>query len=281
MTYEQAAPCRNQGAPPARLVEQVSNLLLSVISEDEDYLVKNGLSRTEFKHALPAAIEQIRGSWAANNSSSRAFVNQVMQTLTLRNVIARYDPPKYGHDTVYRVYLHDGKQIGLIQKGCPDGAHSSSNWARPAWADELYLWWLCDSLKYNPGEHIWKGVARVARKVRSEPENQLDGIIFFNSKCGTVDRPCPKATRATLANGDLFPPPCIYVFPHMDSQEPDLNWHGSITRRFPKVLLSAFDVDEGLLQSLIGYVGFRASGNSTLTEITSRFGRAKATSFRG
>lgn len=281
MGFEQAAPCRHQGAPPEILVNQVVDLLRSVIAQDDDYLRAHGLNRAEFERAFPAAVERIRGSWAANNQESRVFAYQIVEHLVATGAISNYDAPKYGRDTIYRLRLQDGTNVGLIQKGCPDGAHSSTNWQRPSWADELYLWWLCSSLKFEPGEHVWKGVSRVVKKVRAEPDNQLDGVIFFNSMCGTAERPCPKLNRVRIATGAMVPPPCVYVFPRWDSEQADLNWRGTTLRRFPEVLLSAFDVDSSSSKDQVGFVGFSTSGHSMRTEITARFGPGKATSARG
>lgn len=281
MGFEQAALCRHRGAPSDDLVNQVVNLLERVIANEDALLRANGVSREEFHRAFPAAIERIRGSWAASNKDRRDFAKQVIEHLAQSGVIRGYEIPKYGDSTIYRLLLNDGRQVGVIQKGCPDGAHSSTKWARPPWADELYLWWLCSSLKFEPGEHVWKGVARVRKKVRKEPDNQLDGVIFYNDLCGTAERPCPKARRVKTASGTELPPPCIYIFPAWKHAESDLNWRGTVTRRFPSVLLSAFGVEGEDWKNHVGYVGFRVSGTSVRTEITTRYGAAKASSVRG
>jgi hypothetical protein len=281
MSFDQAAPCRHQGAPSDDLVNQVVNLLERVIATDDALLRANGISPEEFHRAFPAAIERIRGRWAASNKSRREFAQQVIEHLAQTGVIQGYDIPKYGDSTIYRLRLHDGRQVGLIQKGCPDGAHSSTKWSRPTWADELYLWWLCSSRSSEPGEHVWKGVARVRNKVAQEPDNQLDGVIFYNALCGTAERPCPKARRVTTASGIELPPPCVYVFPAWKPGETDLNWRGTATRLFPEVLLSAFGVQSKDWQSYAGYVGFQVSGTTVRTEITTRYGAAKASSVRG
>jgi len=281
MSFEDAAPCRHRGAPSSDLVLQVVNLLQEVVAQDEAYLQSKGISLNEFNRAFPAAIEKIRGSWAASNKDRRDFALRTIEHLADSGVIRGYDTPKYGDSTIYRLELNDGKKIGIIQKGCPDGAHSSTKWERPPWADELYLWWLCSSLKLEPGEHIWKGVGRLQKKVAKEANNQLDGIIFYNDKCGSAERPCPKASRVITASGDELPPPCIYSFPTWKHGEDELNWHGSVTRQFPAVLLSAFGIGGDDWQNHVGHVGFKLSARKVRTEITTRFGAAKASSARG
>lgn len=281
MSFEKAAPCRHHGAPPEDLINQVVNLLMNDLAKDETYLNSKGIGVGEFERALPAAIESIRGSWAASNRDRREFAERVIKHLAYSKVIKGYDIPKYGDNTIYRLMLKDGKQVGVIQKGCPDGAHSSTKWERPSWADELYLWWLCSSLKSEPGEHIWKGVARVGKKVARETDNQLDGVIFFNGLCGSPERPCPKGPRVTTKDGLMLPPPCIYVFPTWKAEQSELNWRGDETRKFPSIFLSGFNIPCSELKNYVGFVGFRISGSSVRTEITTRFGPAKGSSVRG
>lgn len=279
---ENAAPCRHRGAPSEPLVEQVVGLLSSRLGRDRAYLEKHGLSPEEYAQALPAAVEKLRGRMAANNQRRRDFVEEVVNLLVETGVALHYQKPSYGDDTVYRLFLKSGSQVGLIQKGCPDGRHSSVAWSRPEWATELYLWWVCDSKTAEPGEHVWKGVTRVRGKVSASGEDQLDGLIFYNRMCGTADRPCPKMEHAVERNGLKLPPPCVYVFPHWDGGQTGLNWRGEIKRAFPAQLLSAFGISGAQAPNFIGHVGFRLAGmTTTTTEITSRYGVAKASTARG
>lgn len=105
MGFEQAAPCRHRGAPSDDLVNQVVNLLARVIARDDALLQSNGLSPEEFKRAFPAAIERIRGSWAASNRDRRDFAKQVIEHLAQSGVIQEYDIPKYSDSTIYRLLL--------------------------------------------------------------------------------------------------------------------------------------------------------------------------------
>jgi hypothetical protein len=279
---ESAAPCRHRGAPSEALVEQVVGLLSDKLGLDRTYLEKHGLAPEEYAQALPAAIEKLRGSMAANNKRRRDFVEEVVNLLVDTGAATHYQKPKYGDDTVYRLFLKDGIQVGLIQKGCPDGRHSSVAWSRPDWAKELYLWWVCDSKTAEPGEHIWKGVTRVRGKISTPGEDQLDGLIFYNRLCGTPDRPCPKMHHAVERNGVKLPPPCVYVLPHWETNQSNLNWRGETQRVFPALLLSAFGISPVQASNFIGHVGFRTSGaTTTSTEITSRYGVAKASTARG
>lgn len=281
MNYSQAAPCRHRGAPSDEMVSQVIRMLGTAIAEDRDYLAQHGLTPEEYVRALPAALESFRGSMAASNQLRRDFVLDIIGLLVETGAVESYQAPKYGEDTVYRLFLEGGKQVGVIQKGCPDGKHSSVAWGRPEWADELYLWWVCDSKAYDPGEHVWKGVNRIRGKVSVPGEDQLDGVIFYNQLCGTADRPCPKLNRAIQRNGRQMPPPCIYTFPKWEPGQNTLNWHGEAKRVFPAKLLGAFGISEAEVLNYTGYIGFRLSGASVATEVTSRYGTAKATTARG
>lgn len=282
MPFANAAPCRHRGAPREAVVEQVLRLLSSSLAADKAYLEAHGLTPEEYVHALPAAVERLRGRMAASNQKRRDFVEEVVGLLVDAGVVLRYQRPKYGDDTVYRLFMKGELQVGLIQKGCPDGKHSSVSWTRPAWADELYLWWVCDSKNAEPGEHIWKGVNRVRGKVSTPGEDQLDGLIFYNQLCGTPDRPCPKLEHAVERNGLKLPPPCIYIFPRWESGRSNLNWRGEVQRAFPPQLLSAFGIPEAQATNFTGHVGFRLSGATvTSTEVTSRYGTSKAATARG
>lgn len=281
LPFANAAPCRHRGAPRPEVVEHVLKLLSS-LAKDQGYLASHGLTGDEYSHALPLAVEKLRGRMAASNQERRDFVEEIVSVLVDLGVVLRYKKPTYGKDTVYRLFMSGGMQVGLIQKGCPDGKHSSVAWSRPDWADELYLWWVCDSKNLEPGEHVWKGVNRVRGKVSAAGEDQLDGLIFYNQLCGTPDRPCPKMEHAIERNGIKLPPPCIYVFPRWDHSQSLLNWRGETQRVFPRQLLSAFGIEDAHVANFTGHIGFRLSGGEvTRTEVTSRYGASKATTAWG
>ena len=160
MAAEEAAPCRHRGSPPEEVVTQVVELI-QAIGEDEAYLYARGLSSEEFQMALPTAIEQMRGRLSASNKERRDFLVHVFDHLVASNAIASYAQPTYGKDTVYRLEVPEIGDVAIVQKGCPDGTHSSVAWNVPDWAVETYLWWLCPSLKNHPGWHVSAGVKRL------------------------------------------------------------------------------------------------------------------------
>lgn len=284
MGSETAAPCRHPGAPP----EEVINLVIDAVramAADDAFLKRQGLTAQDFELALPAAIQRIRGSAAAGNSVRRNFLTAVFRRMAADGVIEKFDVPEYGDDTIYRLHVNGIGSVAIIQKGCPDGAHSSVNWSAPEWADETYLWWLCDSIQYEPGEHISKGVNRLRNRFFSnEYSDAVDGIIFHNATCATPLRPCPKVALAIDIDGKKVPPPCIWVLPERTSLHAtapaDWNWQGSRIRRFPEVLMSAFGIDESTTALYTGYVGFSKSERGIRTTITSRYGPGRSTIFR-
>lgn len=284
MAAEEAAPCRHPGAPP----EDIINLVVGAVramAADTAFLQRQGLSPVDFELALPAAIQRIRGSAAASNASRRSFLATLLAWLVEKNAIASFDKPDYGEDTVYRLEVPAVGSVAIIQKGCPDGAHSSVNWTAPEWASETYLWWLCDSLQYEPGEHVAKGVNRLRNRFfSSEYVDAVDGIIFHNALCGTAQRPCPKIALAADIGGQKVPPPCIWTMPSRvglaDVSHAEWNWQGDRKLLFPRVLLSAFGIKEATAPTYQGFVGFSRNDRGTRTTISSRFGPGRSTTFR-
>ncbi|MBK6734462.1 MAG: hypothetical protein IPG61_10290 [bacterium] len=195
MSAANGSPCRHCGAPPGEIIDHIVNLIHISLSENDSVLNGFGLTRDEYVSALPAAIERIRGRLAASNQDRRQFAETFLAFLRERGAISNYSAPARTSDTVYRIELGQSRTIALIQKGYPDGAHSSANWHRPAWADELYLWWICNSLQQHPGDHVWRGASRIKKKLASNPDDHLDGVIF-SVPCGTPQRPCPRQQRA-------------------------------------------------------------------------------------
>ena len=254
--------------------------IVASLANDAAYLAAKGLTSEEYRQALPAAIEQLRGSQAASNANRRHFLITLFEEMRQRGLISKFDMPRYGDDTVYRVSVDGLGDVAIIQKGCPDGAHSSVRWAVPDWAVETYLWWLCSSLTYEPGEHISKGVNRLRQRFFSEATDALDGVIFQNELCGTANRPCPKIDLAISINGSMVPPPCIYIMPVHQKEGTEWNWDGERNSRFPSVLLATFNISEAAAAAYIGYVGFQKRGGTMRSTIASPFGPGRSTIFR-
>lgn len=279
MGSEGAAPCRHAGAAPQSVIDRVSKVI-EELAREESFLAGRGLTPQEYTRGLPAAIESLRGSKAASSAEKRKFLTDIFQAMLARGLISRLALPDYGDDTVYRLTLDGFGDVAVIQKGCPDGAHSSVRWSAPSWARESYLWWLCSSLNSEPGEHVAKGVNRLRQRFLSAAPDTIDGVIFHNNLCGSPERPCPKMDRG-LDLGDLrTPPPCVYVMPNRQRGVEDWNWTGTQQRVFPPVLLSMFGIGPDAAPAFTGHVGFRRRGPATRTTITSRFGPGRTTSDR-
>ncbi|HDR9808132.1 TPA: hypothetical protein QDC55_005964 [Burkholderia cenocepacia] len=186
---------------------------------------------------------------------------------------------------MYRLHVAGFGDVAVIQKGCPDGAHSSLRWSVPEWATESYLWWLCPSLTHDPGTHIAKGVNRLKQKFianlsSGDRERMVDGVIFQNDLCGTPSRPCPKAERGITLDGARVPPPCVYILPSSASDGVESNWKGERRLEFPKILLALFAIEAEEALSYTGYVGFQRRGDALRLNISSRYGAGKSTTFR-
>ncbi len=280
MSAETAAPCRHAGSPPQAVIDRVAGLIQNLGSE-ASLIRRYGMTVEEFESALPAAIESMRGSASASNSDRRQFLTELLDAMARGGFIDGLETPKYGDDTVYRLRTPASGDIAVIQKGCPDGAHSSLRWSIPDWATETYLWWLCSSLSHEPGLHVAKGVNRLRQRFFSDIPGTLDGVIFHNQLCGSPHRMCPKASHSATEHGCRTPPPCIYVMPDREPFKGTWNWPGSRKRAFPPILLTYFGISPDEAHDFIGHIGFRRGPNGAVrTTITSRFGPGRSTTYR-
>ncbi|MFI9317950.1 hypothetical protein ACIG0B_32430 [Streptomyces althioticus] len=281
MGAEEAAPCRHAGAPPTDVVERISRLILSLGAE-EALLARHGITVEEFREALGPTIEKMRGSSSAGGGGGRKqFMRGMLRHLVSSGLVTRFEEPHHRDDTVYRLsILGMAEDVAIIQKGCPDGDHSSTRWSVPDWAGEAYLWWVCDSPKYEPGGHVHKGVQRLFKRFSDERPDQLAGVIFHNELCGGPRRLCPKREHAVTIDGRETPPPCVYVMPDRDPSVNEWNWNGGQKREFPNLLMKAFGIPEEQTAFFVGHVGYRVTGDKRKINIVSRYGLARTTSHR-
>lgn len=279
MATEDITPCRHLGAPPEAIVNSVSRVIES-LANDPAYLASKGLSVEEYTHALPAALEKMRGSQSASNADRRSFLVSFFNKMQERGQIKGFEMPRYGDDTVYRLAVPDVGNVAIIQKGCPDGQHSSVNWSRPDWATEAYLWWLCSSMASQPGLHVWKGVNRLRQRFFSSAPDTIDGVIFHNELCGTPSRPCPKSANAIEIDGRLVPPPCLYVMPDRVEDAGEWNWGGHREVLFPRMLFAMFDIPTGQSSSYTGHIGFKRRGTEVRSTVSCHFGSGRSTNYR-
>lgn len=279
MAAEDITPCRHLGAPPEAIVDSVSRVIEG-LARDSAYLATKGLSCEEYTQALPSAIEKMRGSQSASNAERRSFLASLFTKMQERGEVTRFEMPRYGDDTVYRLEVPTLGSVAIIQKGCPDGKHSSVSWSRPEWAKEAYLWWLCSSMAYQPGFHVWKGVNRLRQRFFSNAPDTIDGVIFHNELCGTPSRPCPKIGNAIEIDGKLVPPPCIYVMPEHADNGVEWNWDGRREVLFPRVLHAMFDIPDNQTSAYTGHVGFQRRGAVIRTNVSCHFGPGRSMNHR-
>ena len=279
MGAKEAAPCRHAGVPPQIVIDNVIQLIRN-LGADETNLRRYGLTSEEYRGALPAAIETMRGSMSASSGVKRSFLESLFRAMTEAGVISDVQIPTPGADTVYRLSVPGAGDVAVIQKGCPDGRHSSVSWSAPNWATETYLWWVCDSTRVEPGEHIKGGINRLRQRFFSNAPDTIDGVIFHSPLCGTPGRLCPKSTTGMTVAGVRAPAPCVYIMPERRDGSTEWNWDGTQERLFPAVLLSAFGVTPENVSSYTGYVGFQRRSGNLRTTITSRYGSGRTTTSR-
>lgn len=279
MDLNKFAPCKHSGAAPEDVVERVADLIVS-LGRKKDFLSSQGISQQEYESALHGALEKLRGSRSASNADRRQFLIAVLQQLLARGLINDLQSPAYGEDTVYRLRISRQRDIAIIQKGCPDGRHSSVAWSRPEWAFEAYLWWCCSSVSNEPGVHVWKGINRLRNRFFSDASDAIDGVIFHNELCGTPNRPCPKSALAVEIAGHFVPPPCLFVMPSRDEDSTEWNWEGTRKLEFPSLLFQLFGIHPERSGGHTGYVGFQRKGTMLRTNVTWNYGPGRSNSYR-
>ena len=98
----------------------------------------------------------------------------------------------------------------------PDG-NNTIIYERPPHAREFIIWSLCTNPGADPRHNAWSGIGRWLSADIIERTQQVDGVIIWDTVCGTVGRPCPKllqdSSRITAVAHYQLPPPCIYVLP--------------------------------------------------------------------
>lgn len=120
------------------------------------------------------------------------------------------------HD--FLVSLPDGTKAAISAKGCLDG-NNTNVFERPAGADEFVIWSICMSPGADPRRNAWSGLhTRLSAEIIIR-QQQVDGVVIWDWRCGTVSRPCPKLpidnprSRTTEVGPWFLTPPCIYLMP--------------------------------------------------------------------
>lgn len=228
-------------------------------AEAPELLEKHGIPAgpEEYSFIYRAAVESIRGTFSATMAEKRRFTEGILDHLRAADFIADWKPVGSARRQDYSVELSDGFRICIEAKGAGDGQNTNV-WDRPPWADEFIIWSQNPgSFGHHPGHGVWAALAsRLFPKILVERQN-VDAFIFFDGRCGSAQRPCPKqygisgplrkrVTGIPAEDGrDWLPPPSIFLMPRSvvhpeDNPNPPL--HSARTCRFAGVLLAAFGV---------------------------------------
>lgn len=204
-------PCIREAAFEAK-VEQIAGIL----KERSHEVAALGLTEDQFYDGgyFRAAIEKIRGQYAATMTDKRAFMRAVLNHLEGHGIDGwSHAENSDRHD--YTVSLTEGGTAVIEQKGCLDGNNVNIS-ERPPNADEFYIWGICT----NKGSDIAHGIRSAINRLTAEmiaTGKRVDGIVISDMMCGDTARPCPKLAaapnRATALNQFNLPPPCLYLFP--------------------------------------------------------------------
>lgn len=280
-------PCDHTFDPSS--INSVKNLLINLASSHPQVLNSIGVSASDYPIALRAAVESMRGQASANMTSKRKFIEAILdygvkmhefRSWNFRGTVNRYD---------YEVELTNNKRVGIEAKGCPDG-NNITIWNRPSWAQEFVIWSLCpESMVKPPGKGVWSGIGRLFNDLIDTKHQIVDALIFWDGRCGSPQRVCPKIQGANglrskttdipsqSGKNDWLPPPCIFMLP---GTVPDVRHNPRPAVQtvknceFAEVLLRLFNVAPGLQAAAVHDAGVEVRNSATGVErkvtVTSR-----------
>jgi hypothetical protein len=222
----------------------------------------HGLSENEFYNSglFRGAIERIKGQYSATLSAKREFVQHILNYMEDRRFTSGWEASSHANRHDYSVRLPSGKVAVIDLKGCLDG-NNTNIFERPQHADEFIIWSVCTNTAADPRHNVWSGIhTRLSAEIITR-EQRVDGLLVWDMVCGTVGRPCPKASaneqrsRLTEVGPFKVPPPCIYVFP---TEIPRLSVPANAqAQSLDRVqLLAAFNNCFGGMPQEVNYVDF-------------------------
>ncbi len=189
----------------AERLKTASHTLMPEIPEEEFY--KSGLLR--------GAVEHMRGQYSATMSSKRDFAKLVLNHLEDRGLISGWEPAGSQNRYDYEVRLLSGRIAAIELKGCLDG-NNTTIFERPARAHEFVIWSVCTNPNAVPEKNAWSGIhTRLSAEIIFR-KVCVDGLIIWDTMCGSEARPCPKVsstTNRTDVGQHSLPPPCLYLLP--------------------------------------------------------------------
>lgn len=271
-------PCRH--AEIRESVDRVKGILQELPVLAPDLLSSRGVAPDDYPALLSAAVESLRGTASATTTDKSRFIRAVLDYAKSRDLIKGHTFTGAGARQDHRVELLDGTLVAVEAKGCPDG-NNMNIWDRPGWAQEFIVWSQCpESLVNQPGRGVWSGLGtRLLPKVAAE-RHVVDAMIFFDGRCGSNERRCPKAygvtgplrTNATgIPSQDdkersWLPPPCIYLLPKSPphiANNPRPSLHTLESCKFAKMLLDLFNVPEPEQASYVHQASIEASADQS------------------
>ncbi|MFK4150414.1 hypothetical protein ACI2LV_00335 [Streptomyces fungicidicus] len=260
---EEALACRHD-EELRKQAEKAEDLLRRLDDIAPALLHDSGIAPDRWDAVLRATVEIIRGKNAADSQEKNTFVEAVLNRCFERGTVNSFEAIKGRGRQDWKVVLPNGMTVAVESKGAGDG-NNTTIYERPAWADELVIWSQNPhSLLKHPGKSAWSAIAtRLFPKIHADPRQRVDAYLFWDGRCGSEDRPCPKshgitdglreaATPYEAAPGKpsgWLPPPCVFLFPKTvaevrENPEPPL--HTLATSHFVRALFDALDVPEPL-----------------------------------
>ena len=274
-TADDCIQCRHNLDP--NKIEKLSRLLRELPTASPALLAKQGIRPEEYDLYFRSSIESIRGTFSATGTDKRRFLAAVLEEMKVNGQVKSWEFIGTQGQQDYKVILTGGRSVCIEAKGCPDG-NNMTIWERPSWAEEFIVWSQCpDSLHHQPGHGVWSGVAtRLLPKVILEGK-LVDAFVFFDGRCGSTMRPCPKKygitgefrKKATDIGGEggkkWLPPPTIYLFPKtaphpQTNRKPPL--HDLKSCKFADSLLTVFLVPPAERRSYVNWASVEVKGDS-------------------
>jgi hypothetical protein len=180
----------------------------------------HGLSEVEFYQSglLRGAVERLRGQYSAAQAEKRLYLRRVLNHLQDLGSIVDYQETGGAARHDFVVTMPGGRTAAIAAKGCLDG-NNTNLFERPEGIDEFLIWSICMSPGADPRRNAWSGLhTRLSAEI-IERRQQVDAVVIWDWRCGTLGRPCPKLpadnpSRRTMEVGPWrLTPPCIYLMP--------------------------------------------------------------------
>lgn len=209
-------PCTRNDALRRRIED-----FAETIKTQAHLLGDHGLDETEFYQSgiLRGAVERIRGQYSAARAEKRQFIRRILNHLQDNGHVQDYEEAAGGTRYDFLVRMVTGATAAVSVKGCLDG-NNTNVFQRPPEVDEFVIWSICTSPGADPRLNAWSGIhTRLSTEIILRHQ-QVDAVVIWDWRCGTMGRPCPKLARhqeegirLTEVGPWRLTPPCIYLMP--------------------------------------------------------------------